>query len=46
MILGVAQTIGNQIDPAYQILAGHLVFLIDPAVAAERPVLETDERVA
>jgi branched-chain amino acid transport system permease protein len=28
VILGVAQAVGNQIDPAYQILAGHIVFLI------------------
>lgn len=27
IILGVAQGIGNQINPAYQVLAGHLVFL-------------------
>jgi branched-chain amino acid transport system permease protein len=27
IILGVAQTVGGQINPAYQILAGHLVFL-------------------
>jgi len=28
IILGVAQTVGAQIDAGYQILAGHLVFLI------------------
>ena len=28
IILGVAQTIGAQIDPGLQILAGHIVFLI------------------
>lgn len=28
VILGVAQTIGAKIDPGYQILAGHIVFLI------------------
>jgi branched-chain amino acid transport system permease protein len=28
IILGVAQALGNQIDPAFQILAGHLVFLV------------------
>jgi branched-chain amino acid transport system permease protein len=27
VVLGVAQTIGAQIDPSYQLLAGHLVFL-------------------
>jgi branched-chain amino acid transport system permease protein len=27
IVLGVAQTIGAQIDPQYSILAGHLVFL-------------------
>ncbi len=34
MILGISQAIGNQISPAYQILAGHLVFL---AVLVFRP---------
>jgi branched-chain amino acid transport system permease protein len=34
IILGVAQALGNQVDPAYQILAGHLVFL---AVLLLRP---------
>ncbi len=34
VILGVAQTIGAQIDPGWQLLAGHLVFLI---VLAIRP---------
>lgn len=34
LVLGVAQTLGNQINPAYQLLAGHLVFL---AVLAFRP---------
>ncbi|HTX01572.1 MAG TPA: branched-chain amino acid ABC transporter permease [Acidimicrobiales bacterium] len=34
IVLGVAQEIGAQINPAYQILAGHLVFL---AVLAVRP---------
>jgi branched-chain amino acid transport system permease protein len=28
IILGVAQTFGNQVSPAYQLLAGHLVFLV------------------
>ncbi|MEV6300135.1 branched-chain amino acid ABC transporter permease [Actinoplanes sp. NPDC051861] len=28
LVLGVAQTLGAQIDPQYSILAGHLVFLI------------------
>jgi branched-chain amino acid transport system permease protein len=28
IVLGVAQTIGAQIDPQYSILAGHLVFLV------------------
>ena len=27
IVLGVAQTIGNQISPSFQLLAGHLVFL-------------------
>jgi branched-chain amino acid transport system permease protein len=34
VILGVSQTVGGQISPAYQILAGHLVFL---AVVLIRP---------
>ena len=28
IVLGVAQTIGANIDPQYAILAGHLVFLV------------------
>ncbi len=28
MVLGVAQTVGAQIDPSYGLLAGHLVFLL------------------
>ena len=28
VILGVAQAFGNQVNPAFQLLAGHLVFLI------------------
>jgi branched-chain amino acid transport system permease protein len=27
IVLGVAQTLGNQVSPAFQLLAGHLVFL-------------------
>jgi branched-chain amino acid transport system permease protein len=34
VILGVAQAIGAKIDPGWQLLAGHLVFL---AVLAFRP---------
>ncbi|MDO9379994.1 MAG: branched-chain amino acid ABC transporter permease [Nocardioidaceae bacterium] len=34
LVLGVAQTVGAQVDPAYGILAGHLVFL---AVLLVRP---------
>ena len=34
IVLGVAQALGNQVNPAYQILAGHLVFL---TVLAFRP---------
>jgi len=34
IVLGVAQTVGAQIDPAYGVLAGHLVFL---AVLVARP---------
>lgn len=34
IILGVAQSVGSQIDPAYGVLAGHLVFLL---VLATRP---------
>lgn len=28
LVLGIAQTVGAQIDPAYGVLAGHLVFLV------------------
>lgn len=28
IVLGVAQTVGSQIEPAYGVLAGHLVFLL------------------
>jgi branched-chain amino acid transport system permease protein len=35
VVLGVAQTIGSEIDPQYSVLAGHLVFL---AVLAARTV--------
>ena len=34
IVLGVAQTVGAQIDPAYGVLSGHLVFL---AVLVARP---------
>ena len=34
IVLGVAQTVGAQIDPALTLLAGHLLFL---AVLAFRP---------
>jgi branched-chain amino acid transport system permease protein len=34
MVLGIAQTVGGQIDPRFQILAGHLIFLI---ILATRP---------
>lgn len=34
VILGVAQTVGAKIDPGYQLLAGHIVFLV---VLAIRP---------
>jgi branched-chain amino acid transport system permease protein len=34
LVLGVAQTVGAQVDPAYGLLAGHLVFL---AVLVVRP---------
>jgi branched-chain amino acid transport system permease protein len=33
-VLGVAQTVGAQVQPAYGVLAGHLVFLL---VLALRP---------
>ena len=28
IILGVAQAVGGEIDPAYGVLAGHIVFLV------------------
>ena len=34
IILGVAQTVGAQIDPSWSILSGHIVFLV---VLAFRP---------
>jgi len=34
IILGVAQTVGGKIDPGWQLLAGHIVFLL---VLAIRP---------
>jgi branched-chain amino acid transport system permease protein len=34
MVLGVAQTVGAQVDPRFSIIAGHAVFL---AVLAFRP---------
>ena len=34
VILGVAQTVGAKIDPGWQLLAGHLVFLL---ILALRP---------
>ena len=34
VILGIAQTVGAQINPGYQILAGHIVFLV---ILALRP---------
>ena len=37
IVLGVAQTIGGQINPEYPVLAGHLVFLLVLALAARRP---------
>ena len=40
IILGVAQAIGAQIDPGWQLLAGHLAFLVDPGGAAAGPVSE------
>jgi branched-chain amino acid transport system permease protein len=35
VILGVAQAIGGKIDPGWQLLAGHLAFLIVLAVKPE-----------
>lgn len=34
ILLGIAQTVGGQIDPRFQLLAGHLIFL---AILAMRP---------
>ena len=46
VILGVAQAIGAQLDPGWQLLAGHLAFLLVLARAARGPVPEgrRDER--
>ena len=38
IVLGVAQGIGAQIDPGWQVLAGHLAFLVVLAVRPEGPV--------
>ena len=35
IVLGVAQGIGAQIDPGWQVLAGHLAFLVVLAVRPE-----------
>ena len=40
IILGVAQAIGAQIDPGWQVLAGHIAFLVVLAVRPARPVPE------
>ncbi len=40
IILGVSQAIGAQIDPGWQLLAGHIVFLVDPGAASAGPVSE------
>ena len=40
IILGVAQAIGAQIDPGWQLLAGHIAFLVILARAARGPVPE------
>ena len=40
IILGVSQAIGAQIDPGWQLLAGHLAFLAHSGGAARRPVPE------
>lgn len=34
IVIGIAQTIGGQIDPRFQLLAGHLIFLV---ILATRP---------
>ena len=38
IVLGVAQTVGARINPEWQILAGHLAFLVGAGAAAARPV--------
>ena len=40
IILGVSQAIGAQINPGWQLLAGHLAFLVDSGGAARGPVPE------
>ena len=45
IVLGVAQTIGAQIDPQYSILAGHLVFLAVLASPARRHLPGAGERM-
>ena len=41
IILGVAQAIGAQIDPGWQLLAGHIAFLAHPGGAARGPQRQT-----
>ena len=38
MVLGIAQAVGAALSPTWQILAGHIAFLVDPDRPAERPV--------
>ncbi len=38
IIIGLAQTIGAKINPEWQILAGHIAFLVGAGAAATRPV--------
>jgi branched-chain amino acid transport system permease protein len=45
IVLGVAQTVGAQIDPSYSILAGHLVFIV-VLVLRPRGLLPTREATA
>jgi branched-chain amino acid transport system permease protein len=46
IVLGVAQTIGAEIDPQYSILAGHLVFLTVLAVRGGAGLLAPREAIA
>lgn len=44
IILGIAQTVGGKIDPGWQVLAGHLVFLLVLAIKPKGLFPKVDHR--